>query len=219
MALSLGDAFNRRKKLAADLQTWSNRLAQAGSERREYRAREIEGEGAFEPIPGSEKTTSRHYTIAECHTRVQEILLEDRDLAQRISITNQRARARVIDLDGTERELSIPELLVLKNDLIPKLEQVARSTPTRADGVNVYEEGEGFVRHRRVKKVERKKETMSDKGLKVEELETIGYDVVETTDYGLPQREAWNEVDRIQEFAQRVKQAINRANQADLVEL
>jgi hypothetical protein len=46
---------------------------------------------------------------------------------------------------------------------------------------------------------------------------TIGYDVVEITDYGLPAREMYNEIDRVQEFLQRVKQAINRANKTELV--
>ena len=50
-------------------------------------------------------------------------------------------------------------------------------------------------------------------------METLGYDVVEVTDFGLQSREMWNEIDRIQEFLQRVKQAINRANKTELVEL
>jgi hypothetical protein len=33
----LGDAFNRRKKLGADLQSWIARLGLAGTERRTYR--------------------------------------------------------------------------------------------------------------------------------------------------------------------------------------
>lgn len=160
MAMTLSDAFNRRKKLAADLQSWIQRLAQAGVERREYRTKAIEGDGAFTPEPGSEKSTQRHYTIEECKTRIEELLREDRELALRISLTNQRAKAQVEDLDGTVREMTVPELLVLKNEIIPKLEQIARATPTRADGVNVFEQGEGFIKHRTVKKVERKKETL-----------------------------------------------------------
>jgi len=217
--MTLGDAFNRRKKLAADLASWINRLNGAGAERRVYRTKAIEGKAAFQPEPGSERTTSRHYTIEECRARIGEILVEDQELALRISLTNQQARAEVEDLEGKTRKLSIPELLVLKSDIIPKLEMSARAVPTRADNVNVFDEGEGFVRHRKVSKVERKKESVLEKGIKVEELETIGYDVTETTDYGIAQREAYNEVDRIQEFAQRVKQAINRANQTDLVQL
>ncbi len=217
--MALGDAFNRRKKLGADLQTWVNRLHQSGTETRSYRTRSIEADGAFEPEPGSEKVRSRHYTVEECRERIRAIITEDQELALRISLTNQQARAEVEDLDGATRELSIPELLVLKTDIIPKLEMAARAVPTRADGVNVFEEGTAFVRHRSIHKVERKKETMSDKGMKVEEIEVIGYDVKETTDYGIHQRESWNEVDRIQDFLQRVKQAINRANKTELVDL
>lgn len=219
MAMTLGDAFNRRKKLSADLQTWINRLSQAGIERREYRTKAIEGKGAFEPEPGSERRTHRHYTIEECRARIAEVLVEDRHLALRISLTNQRARARVVDLEGVECELSVPELLVLKTDQIPKLEQVARALPTRADGVNVFDTQEGLVRHRTIKKVERKKESLTDKGIKIEETQIIGYDVVETTDYGVPLREAYNDIDRIQDFAQRVKQAVNEANKTELIEL
>jgi hypothetical protein len=219
MPKTLGDAFNRRKKLSADLETWIHRLSQAGTERRVFRTKSIEGDGAFEPEPGSEKLSHRHYTITECEERIDQILEEDRRLAVRISLTNQRATAKVVDLSGTERELTVPELLVFKGDLIPKLEQAARAVPTRADGVNVIEQGDGFIRHRAVKKVEKKKQTMSDKGIKVEEVETIGYDVVETMDYGILLRDAWNEIDRIQDFAQRVKQAINQANKTELVEL
>jgi hypothetical protein len=85
--------------------------------------------------------------------------------------------------------------------------------------VSVYDSGDDWVRYRLVKKVERKKETFSDKGLKVEEIELLGHDVVEVTDYGVPRREQWDAIDRIGEFAQRVKQAINQANKTELAEL
>jgi hypothetical protein len=35
----------------------------------------------------------------------------------------------------------------------------------------------------------------------------------------VPRREQWDAIDQIGEFAQQVKQAINRANKTDLVEL
>lgn len=213
----LGDAFNRRKKLGADLTKWMNRLSQAGSDRRHYRTKTLEGDGAFAPEPGTEKVTTRHYTIDECRQRIDEILREDRSLALRISLTNQVAKATIEDLDGVSRELTVPELLVLKSDIIPKLEAVARAVPTRPDDLHVVEEGDGFVRHRAIKKVQKKKETLTEKGHKVEETETVGYDVTELTDYGVPRRDAWNEIDRIQDFAERVKQAINQANKTELV--
>jgi len=219
LRMTLGDAFNRRKKLAGDLTSWTNRLKAAGVTRRTYRCHTIEGTDAFTPEPGSEKTTTRHYTVEECRAKIREIIDEDLELALRISLTNQAAKAEVEDLAGNTRTYTIPELLVLKDSIIPKLEEAARAVPLRTDGVNVIGTGDNHVRYRAVNKVERKKETFSDKGLKAEEMETLGYDVTEVTDYGLPSREVWNEIDRIQEFAQRVKQAINRANKSELVDL
>jgi hypothetical protein len=215
----LGDAFNRRKKLAADFKTWVGRLQAAGAVRRSFRTQALEGEAAFLPDPGTEKQATRHYTVEECRSRLAEIGQEDRELALRISLTNQSARAEVEDIDGVTRSYTIPELLVLKSDLIPKLEEAARAVPLRAENVNVFSTEPGFVKHRAVTKVERKRETFSDKGLKTEEMILLGYDVVEVTDFGLPAREMYNEIDRVQEFLQRVKQAINRANKAELVSL
>lgn len=217
--MTLGDAFNRRKKLASDLSSWTNRLKSSGVTRRTYRCKTIEGGESFTPEPGSEKTTTRHYTVEECRAKIQELIAEDRELALRISLTNQAAKAEVEDLDGTTKQYSVPELLVLKDSIIPKMEEAARAVPLRSDGVNVIGSGDNFVRFRAVNKVERKKETFSDKGLKAEEMELLGYDVTEVTDYGLPSRDMWNEIDRIQEFLQRVKQAINRANKTELVDV
>jgi hypothetical protein len=67
-------------------------------------------------------------------------------------------------------------------------------------------------RHRTVTKVERKKETFSDKGLKAEEMETLAT-TSSVTDYGLLSRQMWNEIDRIQRFLQR--QAGDRASKTD----
>lgn len=217
--MTLGDAFNRRKKLAADRQTWIGRLAASGTVRRSYRTHTLEGADAFTPYPGTEKSSTRHYTVEECRQRLAEIGAEDRELALRISLTNQSARAEVEDLDGQVRSYTIPELLVLKGDVIPALEQASRSVPLRADNVSVFESGDGWVKHRSVTKIERKRETFSDKGLKAEEMVTLGYEVVEVTDYGLEARGMYNEIDRVQEFLQRVKQAINRANKTELVSI
>lgn len=218
--MTLGDAFNRRKKLDSDIAIWLQRLGQAGVDRREYRTKSIEGNDAFVPEPGSEKITKRVYTIEECKKKLQELLKEDEELALRISITNQNAKAEVQLLDGTVKQLTIPELLVLKNEIIPKMENIARATPIRATGVNIFEEKDDyFVKHRTVTKIEKKKETLMEKGLKVEEVTIEGYNVVETTDYGILSRKVWDEIDKIQEFAQRVKQAINECNKTELLPL
>jgi hypothetical protein len=218
MNLTLGDAFNRRKKLEADLAAWTGRLQSAGATRRSFRTKAIDGANAFATEPGSEKSSTRHYTVEECREKIRALLEEDRTLALRISLTNQRARAEVEDLDGKVRSYTIPELLVLKTDIIPKFEQAVRAVPLRADNVSIFATAQDHVKHRTVTKVERKRETFSDKGLKAEEMELVGYDVVEITDYGLSSRDIWNEIDRVQEFLQRVKQAINRANKTELVE-
>jgi len=148
VAMTLGDAFNRRKKLAADLQNWINRLGLAGAERRSYRTAVLEGDGAYQPEPGTEKVSTRQYTVQECRERIAAILEEDQELALRISRTNQQARAEIEDLSGRLRVLSIPELLVLKGDTIPKLEQAARAVPLRADDVGVYDSGADWARYR-----------------------------------------------------------------------
>ncbi len=217
MSMTLSDGFNRRKKIEADLATWMQRLAASGKDRRELTTKSIDGDGAFVPEPGSEKLTKRTYTIEECRARIGELLAEDRQLAVRISLTNQQAKSKVADIDGVEREMTVPELLVLKNDIIPKLEQYIRAIPTRAEGVNVYATGTGSIGYRDIKKLEKKKESITDKGIKMEETVVTGYKVDETTDYGVLQRDSWNEIDRIHDFAQRVKQAINEANKTPLI--
>lgn len=219
MGMTLGDAFTQRKKLDASITSWTNRLGQAGQDHRSYFAKKIEGEGAFQPEPGSEKISQRHYTIEECRRKLDELIAEDEELALRISMTNQIARATVRGMDDVEKEYTVPELLVLKNDIVPKMEAVARAVPTRPDGVNVFEQGSGYIRQRDIRKIEERKESFSDKGLKIEEKSLVGYQVEETTQYGVPQREAWDSIDRIQDFAERIKQAIHQANKTELVAL
>lgn len=219
MGMTLGDAFNRRKKLDADIQSWINRLAQSGKDTREYTTKTIEGADSFVPEPGTEKITTRHYTIEECQQKLSELIEEDKKLALRISLTNQKAKALVEDLQGVTREMTVPELLVLKTDIIPKLENAARAVPVRPEGINVFEQAPGYVKQRTIRKLEKKKETLSEKNLKIEETIIIGYHVVESTEYGMLQRQVWNESDRIQDFAQRIKQAINEANKTELIEL
>lgn len=219
MGMSLGDAFNRRKKLDADIKNWTARLAQAGQDSREYFTKQIEGSNAFLPDPATEKISTRHYTIEECQQKLKQLIAEDQGLALRISLTNQKAKATVEDLNGVVREMTVPELLVLKAEIIPKIEQAARAVPVRSDSINIFDQGENYIKQRSIKKLEKKKETLTDKGLKIEEITVIGYQVTEITEYGIPQRQAWNEIDKIQEFAQRVKQAINEANKMELVEI
>ena len=104
MALTLGDAFSRRKQIESEIATWISRLQLAGSESTRFTTKEIEGNMKFEPVPGSIKTFIRHYTIQECIKTLQNLINEDKSLALRISLTNQLAKATLIDLEGTEKE-------------------------------------------------------------------------------------------------------------------
>ena len=219
MTLTLGDAFNQRKKVGAELEKWINRLSQSGMNRKEFFTKTINGKDAFKPEPGSLKESHRHYTIQECQEKIQQLIQDDEKLAIRISLTNQKAKGTITDLHGNEKELTVPELLVLRNEIIPKLERIARATPIRPEGVNIIQEDDGLVVHRTVTKREKKIQTLTEKGHKVEQTEIEGYKVVDITDYGINQRDVWNEVDRIQEFAESVKQAINEANKTELVEV
>ena len=49
--MTLGDGFNRRNKLGADIEAWIRRLENAGRDTRAYRTKAIEGDGAFVPEP------------------------------------------------------------------------------------------------------------------------------------------------------------------------
>ena len=123
MQMTLGDAFSRRKQINAQIDTWIRRLQLAGRDSKKYHTEAIEGADKFKPTPGTNKEYLRSYTIEECRAKIDELLKEDRELALRISLTNQKAKAKIIDFDGREREMTIPELLVLKNEIVPKLEK------------------------------------------------------------------------------------------------
>mgnify|MGYP001544153548 CR=1 FL=1 len=57
--MTLGDAFNRRKKLGADLATWIGRLQAAGSTRRSFRTHAIDGGEAFVVFEAREIRSAR----------------------------------------------------------------------------------------------------------------------------------------------------------------
>ena len=89
--MTLGDGFSRRKQIESELETWMNRLRLAGRTSVKYQTKEIEGAFKFIPIPGTKNEYPRHYTIEECNEKIKELIEEDRILAMRISITNQKA--------------------------------------------------------------------------------------------------------------------------------
>lgn len=219
MSETLGDGFSKRKQLESDIETWINRLRLAGRDTESYSTKNIQGTDKFIPIPGSKKTFRRNYTIEECRSKIQELIEDDRKLAIRISLTNQVAKAKLLDLDNDEKELTIPELLVLRNDIAPRLESMLRTIPLRSSGVNILEETEEFLKYRNVNKQMKRVQEMGEKGQVTTNDVIDFYNVEDVTDYGLPQRDIYDEIDKVHAYIVRIKEAINQANKTPLVVL
>lgn len=219
MKMNLSDGFSRRKQISAELDTWINRLSLAGKTSVRYNTKEIEGENAYKPIAGSKKEYDRSYTIEECNEKIQELIEEDKQLALRISLTNQVAKAPIIDLDGEQKELTVPELLVLKNDIAPKLERAAQSIPRQAKGVEVTEKGPDFIKWRTIYPSYKTKQSLSEKGHKIEEEYIDQYNIDEVVDYGYNERDVFDRIDKIHAWQHRLKEALNQANKTELLDL
>jgi hypothetical protein len=219
MTLTLGDAFARRKQINSKLDDWFNRLSLAGRNIIKYETKEIEGEDSFKPVPGTRTEYKRNYTIEECQRKIQALIEEDKILAKQISLTNQRAKANLTDLDENEISLTIPELLVLKNDIAPKLERAAASIPKLAKGVEVIQKTDTYTKWRKTTPYYKTKQSLSDKGHKIEEEVIDYYDVEEVTDFGVTERNVYDEIDKIHAWQHRIKEAINQANKTELIEI
>ncbi|MFW9998153.1 MAG: hypothetical protein ACFFD4_39290 [Candidatus Odinarchaeota archaeon] len=216
--MNLGNAFARRKQLDAEINNWINRLAYANRDSKNYRTEDISKE-SFVPVLGTMKEYKRTYTIEECKQKVEELIKEDQELALRISLTNQLAKAKLLDLGGKEREMTVPELLVLKNDIVPKIERMLRAIPRRTTGVEIVEEGDNYIKWRSITPNYKREQSMSDKGNVIENQVLDYYFVEEIQDYGYPEREIFDEIDKIQAWMQRLKEAVNKANETELVNL
>lgn len=219
ITLTLGDAFSRRKQIESEITTWISRLQIAGTDTKKYTTKQITGNQKFEPIPGSTKTYKRHYEIEECINALEKLIEEDKNLALRISLTNQQAKAKLLDLDGQEKEFTIPELLVLKNDIAPKLENLKRSIPIRAQGVDIIEQSDTSIKYRVISEVKKSVQEMGEKGQVITNNITDYYTVEERTDFGYNQRTVYDEIDNIHTWLVRLKEAINQANRTPLAEL
>ncbi len=219
MTMTLGDGFSRRKQISSELDTWINRLRLAGRDSVKYQTKKIEGDGSFMPIPGSIKDFKRSYTIEECNEKINSLIEEDRKLALRISLTNQNAKSTMTDLKGMEVTLTIPELLVLKNDIAPKLENAQRGIPIKAKGVDVVDNANDFIKWRTINPVYKKKQSLSEQGHKIEQEYIDYYNVEEIVDYGFDERAVYDNIDKLHAWMQRLKEAINQANKTDLITL
>lgn len=219
MSFTLGDAFSRRKQIESELENWINRLRYTGRTSVSYQTKAIEGAEKFIPIPGSKKEFNRSYTIEECQAKIKELLEEDKKLAMRISITNQQAKASMIDLEGKEVELTVPELIVLKNNIAPKLENAAQAIPKLSKGVEIMEKTDKYTKWRTIYPYYKTKQSLSEQGHKIEEEYVDYYSVEEITDFGVDERVVFDEIDKIHAWQHRLKEAINQANKTELLDL
>ncbi len=219
VSLTLGDGFSRRKQIESELENWINRLKLAGRTVISYQTKSIEGGKNFQAVPGTKKEYDRTYTIEECQQKIKELIEEDKKLALRISLTNQKAKAKMIDLEGNEVELTIPELIVLKNDIAPKLENAAQMIPKLARNIETMEKTAAYIKWRNIYPVLKKKQSLSEQGHKIEEDIIDYYSVEEVTDYGVDERKVFDEIDKIHAWQHRLKEAINQANKTELLEL
>ena len=140
-------------------------------------------------------------------------------MALRISLTNQKAKAKIIDLEGNEVELTIPELIVLKNNIAPKLENAAQAIPKLAKGVEILETTDKQTKWRTIYPVYKKKQSLSEQGHKIEEEYIDYYNVEEITDFGQDERQVFDYIDKVHAWQHRLKEAINQANKTELLEL
>jgi len=215
--MNLGDGFIRRKQIASEIQTWTSRLQLSGRDTTQYYTKSIEN-APYEPIPGTIKEYKRTYTIEECRAKLDALIKEDLVLAHRISLTNQNARGTLVDLDGIEKTLAIPALLVLRNEIAPKLEAAARAIPVKAKGVEVTDPSEGAMKWRNITPEYKHLQEFNDKGMKAENDVIDKYRIEETVDYGWNERDVFDEIDKIHDWLQRIKNAINEANKTELVD-
>jgi len=217
--MNLGDGFARRKQISADIETWTNRLGLSGKDTTVYQTKSIDPAKIKEIIPGTKKTYIRNYSVEECWKNIQELIEEDKLLARRISITNQTAKAKMLDLDGTEKVLTIPELLVLRNEIAPKLENAARALPKLPTGVEILAQSAKETKWRQIEPTRKISQELSEKGLRIDKEYIDFYTISEISDYGKPEREVFDEIDKIHKWLERIKNAINEANKTELVEL
>lgn len=217
--MNLGDGFARRKQISADIETWTGRLGLAGRDTTVYQTKSIDPAKIRDIIPGTKKTFIRNYSVEECWKNIQDLIEEDKNLARRISLTNQSAKAKLKDLDGTEKILTIPELLVLRNEIAPKLENAARALPKLPTGVEIISQTAHETNWRQIVPTVKISQELSEKGLRIDKEYIDFYTITENTDYGKPEREVFDEIDKIHSWLERIKNAINEANKTDLIEI
>jgi len=214
--MNLGDGFNRRKQIASEIEKWIARLSLAGKNTIVYQTKSI-NEKELIPIPGSKREYLRNYSIEECRANIEELINEDRDLAIRISKTNQIAKAKLIDIDGKEKEMTIPELLVLKNEIAPKMERAIQSIPVMNSEAEIVEKTKNSIRTRTIEPSYLDVQELTEKGVRIDKRIVDFYNITESEDFGWDLRAKYDMADKISAWIERIRVAIAEANKTELI--
>ncbi len=214
--MNLGDGFNRRKQIASEIEKWISRLSLAGKNTVIFQTKSI-NEKELIPIPGTKREYLRHYSIEECRTNIEALIKEDRDLAIRISKTNQIAKAKLIDIDGKEKEMTIPELLVLKNEIAPKMERAIQTIPVLSSEAEVLEKTKDSIKTRTISPMFINVQELTDKGVRIDKRVVDYYEITELEDFGWEIRAKYDIEDKISAWIERIRVAIAEANKTELI--
>ncbi|NUM36983.1 MAG: hypothetical protein HUU50_20780 [Candidatus Brocadiae bacterium] len=207
--MNLSDAFTRRKEIQEEISLWTNRLEVSGCNRKVYLLDTEKKEVALK------EANYREYTIEECLQSLHNLMQEDKNLAIRISKTNARVEVELEDFDGQIRKVSIAELLILKESIIPNMQKIVQCKPVADLGKEV-KKMQGYIEYESIQPSVKQIEDVKE-GVKITKQVIEGYTKVVVEDFGISQRQKYDEQDKINHFARRVKKALNEANKAELV--
>ncbi len=207
--MNLSDAFTRRKEIQEEISLWTNRLECSGINKKIYLLDAEKKEIALK------EATYREYTIEECLQALHNLMEEDKNLAIRISKTNARVEVELEDFDGNIRKVSIAELLILKESIIPNMQKIVQCKPVADLGKEV-KKLQGYIEYESIHPIVKQVDDVKE-GVKITKQVIECYTKTVVEDFGITRRQQYDEQDKINHFARRVKKALNEANKAELV--
>ena len=216
--LTLGDGFTRRKQIENEINTWLNRMGLSGRNDINY-ITESADLSEDKIVIGTKRVHNRTFTTIECINKVKSLIEADKKMALRISLTNQTAKARMQDLEGNEVTLTIPELIVLKNEIAPKLKQMYATIPQQDMDNEIIEVKDDHIIWRVASANILRKKIINDKGFQEDISKISNYSVRIVEDYGRSARDIYEEKDKISAWEHRLKEAINQANKTPLIDI
>lgn len=210
--MNLSDAFTRRKEIQEEIKLWTTRLSQSGTNSKVYNLDPNKKEISIISI------IERQYTIEECIHALNKLMEEDKSLAVRISKTNSKIEVDLEDYEGNIRKVSIAELLILKDSIIPNMQIIVNSKPIITAGATKGEQKKGYIEYEILQPIAKNIDDVKE-GVKFSKQIIESYTKSIIQDFGITLRQKYDEQDKINQFARRVKKALNEANKTTLLNL